>query len=142
MRKIVLSASVLLLVSAFPTRAQHPAGILEGTWEIVSQRLIYSDSVVDRSAQVATTLKILNATHFAFGRQLKDAEEVIAGGGRYTFDGETYTEHILYHSADGLAGSSIPFKARIEGDLWYHTGRVGSFEMEEVWRRVGAPTSD
>ena len=114
---------------------QLPSNVLEGTWEMVSQKLIYPDSTVDRTAQTPYTLKILNSTHWAFGRHLQDEEEIFAGGGWYEFDGETYTEHIIYHSG-GLAGQSVPFDARIDGDTWHHSGDLGDFVIEEVWRRV------
>lgn len=129
---------LLLVVSLFAATAvlgQLPANELEGTWVLVSQTAIYPDSTVDRTDQIAHTTKILNSTHFAFGRQIAD-EEIIAGGGTYTYDGDTYTEHIEYHSAAGLAGQSITFSARLEGDLWYHVGDLGDFALEEVWERV------
>ena len=126
-------AFLFLLSAAY---AQLPANVLEGTWEMVSQKLVYPDSTVDRTAQTPYTLKILNSTHWAFGRHLQDGEEVFAGGGWYEFDGDTYTEHIIYHSG-GLAGQSVPFDARVEGDTWHHSGDLGDFIIEEVWRRVG-----
>ncbi len=131
----------LLMVIAFlfassAAYGQLPSNVLEGTWEMVSQKLIYPDSTVDRTDQTPYTLKILNSTHWAFGRQLQDGEEIFAGGGRYDFDGETYTEHIVYHSG-GIAGQSVQFDAHIDGDTWQHSGDLGDFIIEEVWRRVG-----
>lgn len=126
-------AGCVLISSA--VRGQLPANELEGTWEMVSQMLIYPDSTVDRTAQTPYTIKILNSTHWAFGRQLVDGEEVFAGGGWYEFDGETYTEHIVYHSG-GLAGQSVNFEARIDGDTWHHRGNLGEFVIEEVWTRM------
>lgn len=134
-----MRASILLFVilshSAPAVLGQLPSNALEGTWEMVSQHLVYADSTVDRTDQIPPTLKILNSTHFSFGRQMGE-EEVYAGGGRYTFDGATYTEHIEYHSASGLVGQSITFDANVEGDTWHHNGRIQDFVLEEVWRRV------
>lgn len=131
-RTLALFAFLFSFSAAY---GQLPANELEGTWEMVSQKLIYPDSTVDRTDQTPYTLKILNSTHWAFGRHLHDDEEVFAGGGWYEFDGETYTEHIIYHSG-GLAGQSVPFDARIDGDTWHHSGDLGDFVIEEVWRRV------
>ena len=136
MRKI-LPFIVLAFVSASTARAQLPANDLEGTWEMISQKLVYPDSTVDRTGQVPYTLKILNSTHFAFGRQIGEEDDIFAGGGTYTYNGDTYTEHIMYHSG-GLAGVSVPFDVRLEGRLWYHTGDVGDFVIEELWQRVEA----
>lgn len=131
--------SVCAFLFAFSAAyGQLPSNALEGTWEMVSQKLIYPDSTVDRTDQTAYTLKILNSTHWAFGRQLQDNEEVFAGGGWYEFDGTTYTEHIVYHSG-GLAGQSVEFDASVEGDSWRHSGDLGDFVIEEVWRRIGRP---
>lgn len=121
--------------------AQAPANMLEGTWEMVSRETVYTDSTVTESNFPGPSYKLLNSTHFAFGRQtIRDGEvqdDVYAGGGRYTIQGDTlYTEHIEYHSSAGLVGISIPFQVRVEGDLWYHTGRIGNFLLKEVWRRV------
>lgn len=128
------------LIAFSVAHGQQPANVLEGTWEMVSQKLIYADSTVDRTDQTAYTVKILNSTHWAFGRQMDDQEEVFAGGGWYEFDGDTYTEHIIYHSG-GLAGQSVRFDARIDGDTWHHSGDLGDFILEEVWTRIGAGPS-
>ena len=134
-----MRTSLLFFVSIFLSTpavlGQLPSNDLEGTWEMVSQKAVYPDSTVDRTDQIPYTLKILNSTHFSFGRQIGE-EEVYAGGGTYSYDGETYTEHISYHSAAGLAGQSIVFDARVDGDTWHHTGDIGDFVLEEVWRRV------
>lgn len=133
--RISILLFVFLFYSAPQVLGQQPSNVFEGTWEIVSQKLVYPDSTVDRTDQVPHTLKILNATHFAFGRQMGE-EEVYAGGGTYTIDGETYTEHIEFHSAGALVGQSVTFDARIEDDLWHHSGQIDDFVLEEVWRRV------
>lgn len=108
---------------------------------MVSQTVIYPDSVVDRGASLAPSFKILNSTHFAFGRQVLidgvQQDEVYAGGGRYELIGDTlYIEHIEYHTAIELVGLSIEFRAEIDDDTWYHVGQVGDSILREVWRRV------
>lgn len=137
-----MRTSLLLFLSLFLSApavlGQLPSNVLEGTWEMVSQKAIYPDSTVDRTDQIPYTLKILNSTHFSFGREMGE-EEVYAGGGTYSYDGDTYTEHIMYHSAGGLAGQSIVFNARVDGDIWHHSGDIGDFTLEEVWRRVKNP---
>ena len=133
MRRAVF-IGIVSLFAVSGALGQLPANPLEGTWEMVSQHSVYPDSTVDRTHQIPYTIKILNSTHFAFGRQILD-EEVFAGGGTYTFDGDTYTEHITWHSSAGLAGQSVVFEARIEGDTWYHVGHILDFRLEEVWKR-------
>lgn len=130
-----------LTLTTLPSKADAQSGTLVGTWQMVSQRQVYADTTIDRGQFLGPSYKILNATHFAFGRQTvingEPQEDVFAGGGRYTLQGDTlYTEIIEYHSNQGLVGSSLKFKCRVEGDLWYHTGIIGSLRLEEVWQRV------
>jgi len=138
MRAFSILALVLL---AAPASAQLPATPLEGTWEMVSQTIIYPDSVVDRGVRLARSWKILNSTHFAFGRQVlvgdEIQDEVYGGGGRYELLGDSvYVEHIEFHSSHDLVGVSIRFRARIDGDTWYHEGEIGNSTLREVWQRV------
>jgi hypothetical protein len=142
--RISPTTCTLLTVFSFvvlPPIADAQPGILEGTWQMVSQRQVYADTTIDRGTFLGPSYKIINATHFAFGRQTvidgEPQEDVFAGGGRYTLQGDTlYTEIIEYHSNQGLVGTSLKFKCRVEGDLWYHTGIIGSLRLEEVWQRV------
>ena len=82
------------------------------------------------------SIKILNSTHFSWGYQ--SGEDVLAGGGRYTLEGDTlYTEFLEYHVTDILVGEQLRFSVRIVGDLWYHAGEFPSgYRLEEVWRRI------
>lgn len=129
---------LLFAGTAGSAAAQLPSNALEGTWRMVSQELVYPDSVVDQSDQWGPGYKILNSTHFAWGRETGDGDEVLAGGGWYEYDPEsnTYIEHIEYHSDTDLAGAAIEFTARVEGDTWYHIGDLGEYKLREVWMRV------
>ncbi len=122
---------------AVPTLAQKPANILEGSWRMVSQREVYPDTV-NVTVNPPPSIKILNSTHFSWGYQSDDGEEVIAGGGRYTFEGDSlYTEFLEYHVSPVYVGLALEFSASIVGDLWYHVGEFPSgFRLEEVWRRI------
>ena len=147
-RALPLLLGSILLVStgvsaqALPDSTEAPSNPLIGTWEMISQKVISPDTTVDRTGTLGRRIKILNDTHFAFGWMVSedtDDEEVYGGGGRYTFEGDQYIEHIEFHSSVPLIGQSIAFDVRLDDDLWYHTGRVGDSMLEEVWRRVAAP---
>lgn len=137
-RDALLICLVLCAGSAFPALAQLPANELEGTWRMVSQERVYPDSTVDTSEEWGSNYKILNSTHFAWGRETKDGQEVLAGGGRYEYhpDRDVYVEHIEYHSSPGFQDVTIQFEARVNGDEWIHVGDVGSYKLREVWKRV------
>ena len=128
----------VLVVGASSAAAQLPSNELEGTWRMESQELVYPDSVVDRSDQWGANYKILNSTHFAWGRETKNGEEVLAGGGRYAYNPETdtYSEYIEYHSDPGFTGVTLTFTAEVDGDTWVHVGEVGDYKLREVWKRV------
>lgn len=140
MKRISIFALALLISLTTAAFGQLPSNELEGTWRMVSQKIVYPDSVVDQSDDWGPGYKILNSTHFAWGRETGNGEEVLAGGGRYSYNPETntYVEYIEYHSDPDLAGSKIEFTARVEGDTWYHIGDLGNYKLREVWERVEA----
>jgi len=139
-QSLLLGILFIAVVLVLPVKsvAQMPSNPLEGTWRMVSQERVYPDSVVDRSDQWGANYKILNSTHFAWGRETKDGEEVLAGGGRYEYhpDKNVYVEHIEYHSDPGFQDISIRFTAQVDGDTWVHIGDVSSYQLREVWKRV------
>lgn len=59
------------------------------------------------------------------------------GGGHYTAEDGTYTEHIEYFSRDnGRVGASLEFSYDLQGDDWHHTGNNSRGEpMYEIWAR-------
>ncbi len=130
-------AVTALMVLAVPLFAQLPANILEGSWRLLSQRSVYPDTIVV-TTNPPPSMKILNSTHFSWGYQAESGEDVIAGGGRYSLQGDTlYTEFLEYHVSEVLVGQELRFSVRIVGDLWYHEGEFPSgYRLEEVWRRI------
>ncbi len=138
-----LFASSLFLpqtVLAQDMDAKHP---LVGTWKMVAQKIVHPDRV-EENLKIGETppggnfqIKILTQTRFAFGRMSEDGEEVTAGGGQYSIDGDTYTEIIDYHTSAPLVGTKIPFSWKIDKDgYWLHTGEIGSFTLYEVYELV------
>lgn len=137
-QRLVGLVFAVVLMGSTGAWAQLPANQLEGTWRMVSQELVYPDSVVDQSGSWGANFKILNSTHFAWGRETEDGESVLAGGGRYEYypERDVYVEHIQYHSDPSMNGVTLRFEARVEGDTWYHIGEVGDYKLREVWERV------
>ena len=126
-----------LVLSATQVAAQHPANHLEGAWRLISQRAVYPDTIIV-TTNVPPSMKILNSTHFSWGYQSANGEDVLAGGGRYTLENDTlYIEYLEYHTSEVLIGEALEFSANVVGDLWYHVGEFPSgFRLEEVWRRL------
>lgn len=66
-------------------------------------------------------------THFAFlQHDLKKGEDssavFVAGGGRYSLTGTTYTEHLEYCSARNWEGNDFSFNISIKGDTLIQRG--------------------
>lgn len=130
---------LLLLTSACQSpdqTAEETTSPIQGTWQLVHQRLSTPDTTMELTAPSPPATKVVNATHFATGRQVGDS--LSAGGGRYHYAGSTYTEIIQYHSSVDLVGDSITYKSRLEDDTtWVFSGALAdSVELEETWRRV------
>jgi hypothetical protein len=105
-------------------------------------------------------IKILTKTHWAYLSQDRSAPKLTngsdaellaaaktfgAGGGTYTLDGDTYTEHVEFFAAPNFVGTSIKFKIKWEGDEWIQTGSLpikalglGDKDMDlyERYRRI------
>ncbi|HUV35350.1 MAG TPA: hypothetical protein VMX58_00240 [Patescibacteria group bacterium] len=129
-----ITCVIAVIVSAGLLGCGHPSGKLVGSWEMV----IPSGTSTERFAG-DPPVKILTETHFAFGCMGPDGI-MYAGGGRYTLDGDTYTETIAYHFNPKLAGRTLSFTCRLDGDRWHHSGIFEidgeRFNIEEIWRRI------
>ena len=119
---------------------RHP---LEGAWKMVAHKTIQGEIVQetlklgDEPESGYWQTKILTDSHFAFGRQTDDGEDIIAGGGTYSVNGDTYTEVIEYHFSAPLVGTKIPFEWRIdEQGYWHHTGTIGDLYLHEIYDRI------
>ncbi len=93
---------------------------------------------IDDEAPQGQTVKILTEERFAFGLHARN--EIIAGGGRYVLDGDSYTETIEYHWMPSLVGKTVVFDCDLDGDIWHHTGKIktggGVLVIDEVWERI------
>ena len=122
--------------AAEETAAAEDACDLVGSWEMVSMETTTPDSVVQYDESTRPTLKILNDTHWMFIRQ-SAATFIFAQGGRYTLDGDNYTEIVEYSADPNNIGNAYEFTCSVEGDsVWYHDGGLGNVKYDEVWRRV------
>jgi hypothetical protein len=72
-------------------------------------------------------IKIINATHFSFLnhdlKKGKDSTKVfVAGGGRYTLNGNQYTEFLEYCSDRDWEGHNFQFTITLKNDTLIQTG--------------------
>jgi hypothetical protein len=70
----------------------------------------------------------------------KDGKVDAALGGPYTLKGNKYEEVPEYGVGtvlDDLKGKPQSFSWKVEGNKWYHNGKLSSgLVLEEVWERV------
>lgn len=120
----------LFLVFSFSSCVNKPvpSNRLEGTWKLLSGTLIEKgDTSITDYTRGVSFIKLINATHFAFLQhdlnQGRDSGAVfIAGGGRYSLEGDSYTEHLEYCSARNWEGNDFNFQISIKGDTLIQTG--------------------
>jgi hypothetical protein len=92
----------------------------------ISYRIIFSRIGGQRSAPAAASLAVS-------GRYR-------AAGGPFTLKGDDYEETPEYGFSEDfnlIKGKPQSFKAKIEGNKWYHDGKLSNgLTIEEVWERV------
>lgn len=135
---LVLVATVLAIAACQTTiQNSSPTHPLQGNWEMVSGRFTNPEGqVTEFAAPQFRALKVIGPERFVFITTREDGTFVRAAGGRYTVQGNRYTEHIDQTSGVPMRGDSYEFDWRVEGDTWYHNGSHHAGKIEEIWRRV------
>jgi len=138
---LILFVFCLLLVSCTKKQAEKAqlSLPLTGTWKLLSGTLIENgDTVVTDYTGNSSFIKIINDSHFAFLlhdlNQGKDSTAAfVAGGGRYTLTGKTYTEHLEYCNDRAWEGHDFTFEITIKNDTLIQQG-IEKIESEGVNR--------
>ena len=121
--------------------ASVPANLpLAGTWKLLSGTIIEKgDTTVTDYTRNVSFIKIINDTHFAFLQhdlqKGKDSAAVfVAGGGRYSLSGNSYTEKLEYCSARDWEGHDFSFTVSIRNDTLVQRGieKVESAGIDRV----------
>ena len=142
-RTVFLAASVTFLIAALHTFAEEPKSDgkgenkLVGTWKLVSAK--YDDKEF-KFPEGHTMVKHVTPTQFMWATYDQDGKVTRAAGGGYTLKGETYEETPEYGISsdfDLLKGKAQTFKWKVEGNKWYHSGKLSNdLTIDEVWERV------
>jgi hypothetical protein len=103
----------------------------------MSTRRTRGDSVLfDAAPPLVRAEKILNATHFSVVAVRGENQLMFAAAGRYTLDGDGYTETYEVSSWKPVGSERYTSSSRVAGDRWSTDGEIGSDGLHEVWRRV------
>ncbi len=136
---------------------------LEGVWQLVSTKPLKPDGSIDSlSPDDWQMMKIITQSHFAFVEQAPNrpkftrggtdeelceaAKNFFGGGGTYTLEENTYTEHIKIFLNPSYVNVKVPFTVEfVNNDLWTQKGVLPVKELGlgdedypvfEVWGRV------
>ena len=128
---IVLAAVFLALSQTNDSHAKKSQ--LDGTWELVSGQPL---------PKGARDSKIISGGHFIFvAYDTEKGKPLYSGGGTYSLNGSSYTEHIDFASDEisgaSLAGKDQPFTVKVDGDTFSQTGTLSNGKgLSETWKRV------
>ncbi|KAA2243341.1 lipocalin-like domain-containing protein [Chitinophaga agrisoli] len=121
---LLLPFGLLLSCNASVTVTQP----INGTWRLISGATITKgDTVTIDYTKGTRMIKIINDHHFAFLKHDIDAPKdsanhFDAGGGSYTLEGVTYTEHLDYYSDRNWEGKTFTFTVDISNDTLTQKG--------------------
>jgi hypothetical protein len=101
---------------------------LTGTWRLLTGTTIEKgDTVVTDYTKNLSFIKIINDTHFAFlqhdlNKGKDSVATFVAGGGSYSLNDSSYTEHLEYCSAREWEGNDFSFTISIKNDTLIQSG--------------------
>jgi hypothetical protein len=138
MKKITFLTITLLLLGLGNAYSQKSKK-LEGGWKMVYSKWELPDTVVEHSQFDKPSYKIFTGKFFTLSR-LDENDEFIGHFGKYSYDGETYVEHIEYSSYEYVIGRTETFRSTIKGNIWTIEGKIGKegegFKLKEEWERI------
>lgn len=112
---------------------------LDGLWRITGRKENQDNNISSIQRGDRKTIKILSNGYFqwvAINPAIKGFYGT--GGGKYTFQDNTYTEDILFFSRDdSRVGHTLTFKGEIiDSDDWHHSGLSSKGDpIYEIWSR-------
>ena len=99
-----------------------------GTWELVSGTIIENGdtSITDYTNNIRF-IKVINKTHFTFinhdlNKGADSSATFVAGGGRYTLEGNRYKEHLEFCNFKEWEGHDFEFEVQVNGDKLIQKG--------------------
>ena len=140
-----LSATVLTILTCLIScndksqgdSEKSAAAPIQGTWKLLTGTLIEKgDTTITDYTKDKSFIKIINDSHFAFLQHdlRKDsAAGFSAGGGRYSLNGNSYTEHLEYCNAREWENHDFTFTVTINGDTLIQSG-IEKIENEGINR--------
>jgi len=137
---VLLAGLAVAVTYSLAEDTKHDSKLQEeivGTWTLVSAKFNGNPFSFPEGS---THIKHVTPTQFMWATYEKDGTVNRAAGGSYTLKGDAYEETPVYGLGDDfnvVKGKAQAFKCRIEGDKWYHDGKLSNgTTIEEVWQRT------
>lgn len=120
---------ISIIVFAISCTSRHSSSEqLQGTWRLVSGTTITAGvtETTDYTKDMRM-IKIINGSHFSFLKHnvaapADSSNQFEAGGGRYTLNGNRYTEHLDFFRDRRWEGKTFEFTVTIENDTLTQRG--------------------
>ncbi len=121
-----------------PAPSTEVSNPLEGAWEVVYSKAVFPDSTVVRDEGTPFELKLFTPRHHTYIMRDAEGAFVTAGGGSYTFEGDTLTETHAYQFVPEWVGYIATWNVRFEQDTFYLTGpvKVVTAQGEDVTEEI------
>ncbi|TVQ74366.1 MAG: hypothetical protein EA363_01785 [Balneolaceae bacterium] len=117
MKKISLLSTLLIFLLVGSCTVEEDKYPLEGAWRLAYSQwpghdMTFPDQITGSS------IKFFSKEHFVFTGRLfvDDVPMVYMGGGRYTLEGDRYSEMFDYHRSDDMIGTTTRILVEIRGD--------------------------
>ncbi len=135
----ILAFVAILIIACNNPEKEAKENPYVGAWEVTYTKYVYPDSTIETTQFANPQVKLLTKKHYAFGYQAGE-NNILGGGGEYTFDGDIYTDYPKYHYFPGAAGNKYVMKSKIEGDLWTisYVFKDDAIQVDatEIWKRI------
>ncbi len=113
----VISSLLIILLFAGCAVEEEERSPLEGAWNLVysewpGHNMTFPDQITGSS------IKFFSKEHFAFAGRLHvdDVPMNYLGGGRYTLEGNRYSEMFDYHRSEDVIGTTTRILVEFRGD--------------------------
>ena len=117
---------ILVFLFGCTTTTVEEKNPIEGTWELIYAKSSNTDTTyLFPVTDYERNIKMISRTHFVWIAQDTSREDIYGfGGGKYTLDGDNYTEYFEMFVNPALVGKSITFKVEVKGDTLIQSGTV------------------
>lgn len=136
MKHLALWIFIVFCCAAAPSQAAETLS-LQGSWTLKSAVYTKADgTVITLSGDDLKSIKVLSKSYFSFVTVNKDGSFSSALTGSYQLKGDSYHETPEAGSVAAMLNKTYEFKAKVEDDLWHHSGMEDGMKIEEVWQRL------